>query len=195
MASARHARSKQSRPGVFPLVLVALAALSLAVAAAFVDDPALLRAAVVTAAVLVVVATWLAWSASSNAFEQARGESRSLRRELGDVRRELAQVHDVSAMLAGEVARLRAHLEEYVLPLSSEPEPVYPSLHLPLVRAAFGELAKAPTDASRPVAPPSEVPPAVSADSGSEGRPSRQLVDLTRAPSPERSAERIARGA
>ena len=191
MSSARHARPRQSRSGVTLLVLVTLLALGLAGAAAFTDDPALLQATVVTTAALAVVAALLAWRTSRRTLQQAGSEARALQLQLSDVRRELSTVRDVGLTLAGEVARLRAHLEEFVLPISAGPEPVYPSLHLPLVRAAFGGGVIPDTDAARPVPPAAEVPPTVSADAGSEGRSSRQLVDLTRTTSPDR----VARGA
>ena len=189
MSSARHARPQQSRSGVTLLVLVTLLALGLAVAAAFTDDPALLQAGVVATAALAVVATLLAWRASRRTVQRAGSESQALQLQLSDVRRELATVRDVGLTLAGEVGRLRAHLEEFVLPISAGPEPVYPSLHLPLVRAAFG--GGVVPDAAQAVTPAAEVPPTVSADAGSEGRPSRQLLDLTRSTNPDR----VARGA
>jgi len=181
MSRARHARSKNTRSGATLLVVVAILALLLAVAAAYVDDPALLQSAVVVAAALAVVSSFLAWRASQRTIDRSRAEARAVQAQLADVRRELVAVHDVGLSLSAEVAWLRAQLQEYVLPISGSPEPVYPSLHLPLVRAAFG-VEPLPVDAARPVPAPFEVPPTISADSGSEGRPHRQLVDLTAEP-------------
>lgn len=184
MSSARHARSRKSRSGVTLLALVVVLALLLAVAAAYVDDPAVLQAAVVLTAALAVAASFVAWTASQRALDRHRAESRAVQVQLAEVRRELAAVHDITLGLSAEVSWLRAQLQEYVLPVSGVPEPVYPSLHLPLVRAAFG-VEPLSADPARPVPAPFEVPPTISTDRGSEGRPPRQLVDLTTQPVPQ----------
>lgn len=158
-----------------------------AATAIFLDDIRVVRAAVVILALLVVLPFALLLGRSrdtertlqtlltdrSQELEERRGELRELRAEL-------VQVHSVNAELAAELGRLRAQVEGLVAPLPVEPEPVYPSLHLPLVRAAFAEDLP-PTVVFEPSHEPAEVPPAVNVDQGSEPPPGRRVLDLTAA--------------
>ena len=70
--------------------------------------------------------------ALGNEVDERSGEIRALRIELD-------RVHLIHSELAGEVIRLRDQIADYVVPVPIAPEPIYPSLHLPLVRAAFAE--------------------------------------------------------
>jgi hypothetical protein len=185
MAAGRHARPREPRSGGVALFVVTVAAAGVAATAVLVDDLQVVRAAVVALAVLVVVPFALV-------VGRSRGTERTLRalvdergaqlRERGDelrsLRAELVQVHEVNAALAVELARLREQADGLVAPVASEPDPVYPSLHLPLVRAAFAEDLP-PVVTFEPVREPVEVPPAVAVDGGSDPLSGRRVLDLT----------------
>ena len=186
MAKHAHARTSHARPSIVPAllaVLVVVVAVGLAAAVLVLDTTWLLQVSVVVAlaiGALAVLGMLLQSRALANLRRSWLMERDVARREMTELRLELSRQRQLHESVLTELTLLRSELTEYVVPLSGEPDPVYPSLHLPLVRAAF---APTSTDAEiltyTPPVPPSEVPPAVSADSGSEGLPSRHLLDLT----------------
>jgi hypothetical protein len=178
MAAGRHAKPKQPRSGSFSLVLLTVLAAAVAAAAVFVDDIRLVRAGVVVLAVLVVVPFALL-------LGRSRDTRRSLETMLADrdgemrvLRQELDVVRQTNAELVLEIGRLRTEIDQLVTPVESVPDPVYPSLHLPLVRAAFAEDLP-PTPGFEPVQVPVEVPPSVAVDGGSDPTTGRRVLDLT----------------
>jgi hypothetical protein len=189
MAKHAHARTSHARPSVVPAVLAVLVlvvCVGLAVAVLTVDTTWLMQLAVVAALAIggIAVLVMLVQSRSLTNLRRSWASDREARqREMADLRLEIARQRQLNeAVLAqlGHLDQLRSALADYLVPVASEPDPVYPSLHLPLVRAAFAPPAEvAQILAYTPPVPPSEVPPAVSADSGSEGLPSRHLLDLT----------------
>jgi hypothetical protein len=164
--------------------VTALAA-AVAATALLADDVRVVRAAVVTLAVLVVVpfAVLLRHSRHTerelHALLSDRGDQlRARADELRELRVELARMDDANTALASELARLREQVAGLVAPVLSEPEPVYPSLHLPLVRAAFSEDLP-PVAVFEPTHVAAEVPPDLAVDSGSEPLQGRRVLDLT----------------
>jgi hypothetical protein len=185
MAGGRHARPRRRRYGAVALIVVTVLAAAVAATAAVADDVRLVRAAVVTLAVLVVVpfAVLLGRSRDTERELQAlladRGEQlRARGDELRELRAELTRMDDANTALASELARLREQVAGLVAPVLSEPEPVYPSLHLPLVRAAFSEHVP-PVAVFEPTQVAPEVPPDLAVDSGSEPLEGRRVLDLT----------------
>ena len=185
MSGGRHARAREPRSGSVSLFAVTVVTAGVAATAAFVDDIRLVRAAVVLLAVLVVVpfAVVVARSRDTERSLQAllaerSADVRQRNEEMHELRRELVLAHEVNAELAMELNRLREQLDGLVLPVVIEPEPVYPSLHLPLVRAAFAEDLP-PVVTFEPARQPAEVPPAVTVDTGSDPMSGRRVLDLT----------------
>jgi hypothetical protein len=183
---AKHSRSSHAQARVAPVVLTAVlvvVALGLAAAVLLLDTAWALRVTALVALLTAVVAA-VTTLTTSRAFAELRRsalrDAETQRRQMSALRQDMAQLQEVTSAVAAELARLRAELTDYVLPLSAEPDPVYPSLHLPLVRAAFAE---EPPDARvlvyTPPVTPSEVPPTVRTDGHAEGLPARRLVDLT----------------
>ncbi len=176
-----HARRREPSTGTLWLVLVVLLAVALALAATYVDSLTQLRWVMAGLAILVLVPAFIAWSGARRA---ARESSRAVslhRSELAAVRRELASLRELNLALGVELARMSQQLEDFIVPVVTLPEPVYPSLQLPLVRAAFAEPPV--------VAPPIDELPDVSAAegmaevvvSGEEPKPARHVVDLANA--------------
>jgi hypothetical protein len=166
-----------------------------------VDDAWALQAGVTGIVLLALLGLWVASRASSRAVEQLWRESLERRRDLADTHRELAELksqhvelllelramRDESAHAAQEALRLaaqaasdeadqRALMRQLTRPRQPSLDPVYPSLQLPLVRAAFS--TELPTG---PIATPRPASPGLQRESttGGEAHPPRQLLDLT----------------
>ena len=178
MAAGRHAKRREPRSGTFSLVLLTVLAAAVAASAVFVDDVRWVRAGVVVLAVLVVVpfAVLLGRSRDTRRVLQALLDERE--REVHQLRQELSVVMQTNAELIVEMGRLRTEVEEMVQPVDTVPDPIYPSLHLPLVRAAFAEDLP-PVPAFDPVQEPAEVPPSIVVDGGSDPTRGRRVLDLT----------------
>ena len=173
-----HARRREPSSGYLWLVLVVVLAVALAVAATYVDSLEQMRGVVAGVAVLILVPAFLAWSGARRSARASAQAAQAHRSELALVRRELVALRELNLALTVELALMRQQFADYVMPVSAEPETVYPSLQLPLVRAAFGEQPAEPgwLDVA-PSAAPAEVPPEVDV-SGVEPKPARQVVDL-----------------
>jgi hypothetical protein len=191
---AKHARSSRARRSAWPLVLIFLAvlvAVGLGAAALAVDDLRVLRAEVAAALLLAVVAVVAAAVTARSSGDQRRAAAREAdahRSLVARLEARVAELGEVGAATLGEVLRLREAVTEYLPPVAAEPDAVYPSLHLPLVRAAFsGEPADAQVLAYSPPVLAAEIPPTVSADGGAEGQ-RRRLLDLTAATQVRRHA-------
>lgn len=179
MSKGRHAKPRPPRSDAPLATLVVLLAAGVGAAAWLADTLEVLRAAVVGLAVLCVLTVWLtrtsgrrSTAALQLAIDQSQTQSRSLRLEV-------EQLTSVHTELVLEIVRLREQVTGYVAPVPSAPEPIYPSLHLPLVRAAFSEELD-------PIAPGPEVVERsddasvdVEGDGGFDPRAPRQLLDLT----------------
>ena len=197
MSRGRHAQPEPPRSDR-PLLLLALLMAAAAIAAVWlIDETWALQAGVTGIVLLVLVALWVGTRASAATREQAWRESIAQRRELTEVRRELAELKSMhvelllelrvmreeAALMAQDAARSarddadqRALMRQLLQPRQTVHDPLYPSLQLPLVRAAFStELA---TD---PVTTPRSAPPGLQRESttGHEAQPPRQLLDLT----------------
>ena len=70
-------------------------------------------------------------------------------------------------------------MHELLTPRPRVADPVYPSLHLPLVRAAFSAEFPVPTEAAPTTEPVHEDYSAADETTGGEAFPPRQLLDLT----------------
>ena len=185
-----------------PLLLLALLIAAAVVAAVWVvDDTWVLQVGVTGIVLLALVGLWVAARSSARAADQLRRESLERRRDLADTHRELAELktqyvelllelrvmRDESSLAAQEAARVaaqvasdeadqRALLHQLTQPRQPVLDPVYPSLHLPLVRAAFStELPATPISTPRPAAPGLQR----ESTTGGEAQPPRQLLDLT----------------
>jgi FtsZ-interacting cell division protein ZipA len=166
-----------------------------------IDDTWMLQVGLTGIVVLVLVGIWAAFRASTQAVEQLRRESLERRRDLADTQRELAELKTqhvelllelramrddaalaaqaaarAAAQLASDDADQRALIHQLTQPRQPVLDPVYPSLHLPLVRAAFStELPTGPIATPRPAAPGLQR----ESTTGGEAHPPRQLLDLT----------------
>jgi hypothetical protein len=159
-------------------VLLTVLATAAAAAAVFVDDVRWVRAGVVVLAVLVVVPFAVLLGRSRDTAGTLRSLLADRSEQVQQLRHELDLVLDVNRELMAEIERLRAQVDSMVLPVEVVPDPVYPSLHLPLVRAAFADDLP-PTPAFEPVQVPAEVPPSVTVDGGTEPSRGRRVLDLT----------------
>jgi hypothetical protein len=196
MSRGRHARPEPPRSERLLLVLALVVAVVAVSVVWIVDDAWQLRVAATGVLVTVVVAMFAAARSSSAAADRWRSESLHWRNELLEVQREVAELRtnqvelllelratrgDVLAAAHEAERREQARDDQQVLvrqllaPRPAVADPVYPSLHLPLVRAAFST--------ELPASPP---PPAAKGtviereeSSGHEPMPPRQLLDLT----------------
>lgn len=197
MSRGRHAQPEPPRSGV-PLLLLAMLLAAAAIAAVWlVDETWAMQVGVTGILLVVLVALWASTHASTSLREQLWQESMKRSRELTEARRELAELkamhvelllelrvmREEAAQVAQDAARAaqddsdqRALMRQLLQPRQAVHDPLYPSLHLPLVRAAFS--TELPTD---PVATPRPTPPGLQRESttGREAQPPRQLLDLT----------------
>ena len=192
MSRGRHALPEPPRSGA-PLLVVTLLLAAATVAAVWSVESG--RALQVAVTGLAVVAALTVWSVSRSAREQAERLAAEANERRRDQQRALQMLADTSAQLSElrqqhtelllelralrDETEQRALMHELLLPAQvAEPEPVYPSLQLPLVRAAFAAdhepLLPLPTseEDGAPAVPLVET-------SGDEPRPPRQLLDLT----------------
>lgn len=197
MSRGRHAQPAPPSSDT-PLLLVAVLVAVLAVSAVWlVDEAWALRAGVTGLVVLALVVLWITTRTSSRQAEQHWNEAVQRRRETAQTHRELAelktqhlellleirtmreeaiQFSEEAARIAGDDAEQRALMRQMLQPRATALDPVYPSLHLPLVRAAFStELPTTPVATPRPPAPGLQR----ESTTGGEALPPRQLLDLT----------------
>lgn len=201
MSQGRHALPAPPRSDK-PLLAVALLIAASVIATVWViDDRWALQAGVTGIVVMALVAVWAASRSSAHIADQLWRESVERRRELADTRRELAELKTqhvelllelramreefalaalatahAAAQAATDEADQRALLRQLAQQRQPTLDPVYPSLHLPLVRAAFStELPSGPIPTPRPPAPGLRR----ESTTGGEAHPPRQLLDLT----------------
>jgi hypothetical protein len=179
MSAGRHAKPRPPRSDTPLLIVVMLLAAAVAVTPFAVDGLDALRGAVVALAVLGVI---VAFAIRGHGRYQAAALSQEVKQrghEVRLLRLELNRVATIQHELADEVVRLREELADFVLPIPVAPDPIYPSLHLPLVRAAFANELPPVTRVPEPKRITESPNVAVVADSGSDAAPPRQLLDLT----------------
>lgn len=201
MSRGRHAPPAPPRSEQPLLVLALLIAAAVVAAVWIVDDTWAVQVGVTGIVVLALVGHWAASRSSTHAADQLHRESLERRRDLADTHRELAELKTqyvelllelramrnesalatqdavrVAAQVASDEAEQRALLHQLTQPRQQLLDPVYPSLHLPLVRAAFSnEIPATPIAAPRPASRGLQR----ESTTGFEAQPSRQLLDLT----------------
>jgi hypothetical protein len=189
MSRGRHALPEPPRSEA-PLLLLALIVAVATVAAVWaIDTEWAVQVGVTGVALLGLMAVWSVSRAAHEQAERFAAEANERRREqqlalqlLAEAHSELADLRARQVELLLELQTLRdasterTLMHELLLPRAPAPEPVYPSLQLPLVRAAFAaELTPEPV-----ASPPQLTAPLPSEEtSGDEPRPPRQLLDLT----------------
>lgn len=188
MSRGRHALPEPPRSDAPLLVVAVLVAVAAVAAVWVVDTDWVVQAGVTGVALLALLALWSVSRAAREQAQRLAAEANERRREqqltvqlLAEAQSELAGLRAQQTELLLELRTLRAAgeqqalMHELLLPRAPEPEPVYPSLQLPLVRAAFAaELTP------EPVAEPREPAPLPREETtGDEPRPPRQLLDLT----------------
>ncbi|MFL6181146.1 MAG: hypothetical protein ACJ73J_02460 [Actinomycetes bacterium] len=198
MSRGRHSLPEPPRSPL-PIVLLGLVLVIAALGAVWLVDDSWVVEVGVTGVVVILALTYAFSVRSSHQMTSALWhEAMERRHEAADVHRELNQLRAQHVELLLELRSLRVELaaaseetarsvqaatdqraimHELLAPRQPVADPVYPSMHLPLVRAAFS--ADVP---SRP--PAAEVSAQTSyPDSddtgGSEPFPPRQLLDLT----------------
>ena len=180
MSRGRHCKHRPLCSVAPVLILIALLAVGIAVAPWVFDDANVLRGAVSALAFLCVIAVVASQRGRRSQVMQLQEEVASRQSESRALRSELERVHTIHYELSVEVFRLRDQMSQYVVPVLKPPEPVYPSLHLPLVRAAFAEEVPPVRIARQSPSELGERPTVdVAADSASDTMPPRQLLDLT----------------
>ncbi len=175
MSRGRHAQPAPPSSDT-PVLLVAVMVAAVAVAAVWlVDEAWALRTGVTGIVVLALVALWITTRSSSRQAEQHWNEAVQRRSETAQTHRELAelkrqhlellleirtmreegmQLSEEAARIASDDAEQRALMRQMLQPRAPSLDPVYPSLHLPLVRAAFStELPTTPVATPRPPGP------------------------------------------
>lgn len=181
MTRGRHAKTRSPRSGAPVFLLLALLILAAGAAPFVFEEADTLRASVLALAVLSVAGGLVSQLAHRSTLSALRSEANERTAQTRMLLVELERVHLVHSDLLYEVSGLREHLAQYVAPVLVAPEPVYPSLQLPLVRAAFAGESVAP--AARLPRPSHRMGErlnvAVETDSGSDPMPSRRLLDLT----------------
>jgi hypothetical protein len=176
--AAAHARPRSGRSGGWWLVLITVLAIALAVAATQVTTFEQLRWIIAGIAVLAVMTVVLAWTELRRMADDSAHAVAAQRAEVAALRRELSSSRELNRVMLLELSVLRAQVADYVTVVPVEPEPVYPSLQLPLVRAAFDQPPITLTIPETVV--PAEIPPEVSV-SGAEPVVGRRVVDLAAA--------------
>jgi len=192
-----------------PLLVLGLVVAAAAISVIWVADESWVVQAGVTGVLVVLALVMVAVVRSSRKTAtalwrdamQRRAELSALERELSDFQRELTdlQSHHTELLLelrlmrteiqasAEETSRQveeatdqRALMHDILAPRLGPPaDPVYPSLHLPLVRAAFStELPEPPPHEVADTSARTDLPGGADVG-GSEPQPPRQLLDLT----------------
>ena len=189
MSRGRHALPEPPRSDA-PLLLLALIVAAATVAAVWVVDTEwAVQVGVTGVALLALMALWSVSRAAHEHAERLAAEANERRREqqlalqlLADAHTELADLRARQVEMLLELQTLRdasteqTLMHELLLPRTPVPEPVYPSLQLPLVRAAFAA-ALSPEPVPNPKQTATPLPSEET--SGDEPRPPRQLLDLT----------------
>jgi hypothetical protein len=189
MSRGRHALPEPPRSDAPLLVLALLVAAATVAAVWFVDTSWAVQVGVTGVVLLALLALWSVTRAAHEQAARLAAEANERRREqqrtlelLAEANAQLAEMRVQHVELMLELRTLRdagvdqALMHELLLPREPAPEPVYPSLQLPLVRAAFAaELTPEPVDTAREMSPP--LPREET--TGAEPRPPRQLLDLT----------------
>lgn len=189
MSRGRHALPEPPRSDA-PLLLLALIIAVATVAAVWaIDTEWAVQVGVTGVALLALMAVWSVSRAAHEQAERFAAEANERRREQQLALQLLAEAHsELADLRARQVEMLlelqtlrdasteRTLMHELLLPRAPAPEPVYPSLQLPLVRAAFAaELTPEPVDSLQQTTAPLPI----EETSGDEPRPPRQLLDLT----------------
>jgi len=180
MSRGRHAKPRPARSDVPALLLVTLLAVGVGVAAVLFDEASQLRWVLVGLAALIVIAVFVIQRSTRRHVAAASAVIDSQQAEIRTLTFELRRLHEMHDLLATELVGFREEMARYVAPVPTPPDPVYPSLHLPLVRAAFA--TEVPSVQITPAPPPVRGESNrvnVDADAGSDPRDTRQLLDLT----------------
>jgi hypothetical protein len=183
---AAHARRREPSPSSWWLVLVVVLAVALALSATYVDSLAQLRWVIAGLAVLVLAPAFIAWSGARRSARASAAAMQAHRSELAAVRRELAALRELNLALSVELGRMRVQFEEFAAPVVAPPEPVYPSLQLPLVRQAFAEPLSG-ADRLDEILEYAQTGAAEVVVAGEEPMPTREVVDLTSAEARQQS--------
>ena len=179
MSHGRHAKPRPPRSDTPVLILITLLAGGVAAASLLTDGLTMLRVAVAALALLCVIAVYISQRAGRRQIAALGREVDRRSTEVRALRFELDRVQVIHFELVDEVVRLREEMADYLVPVVSAPEPIYPSLHLPLVRAAFSTEVPPAVPLPRPRRSTEPRNVEVQADSGSDTVPPRQLLDLT----------------
>jgi len=197
MPRGRHSQPEPPRSDA-SLMVAAVVLAALVITAVWVaPDDQTVSAGVTGLVALVLVVLFISNRTASRQAERYWNETVQQRREALETRRELAELRsqhvelllEVRSMreealqlsqeatrIAADDAEQRALMRQMLQPRVPALDPVYPSLHLPLVRAAFATQVPA-----APTSPPRTQAPGLQRDStsGGEAQPPRQLLDLT----------------
>jgi hypothetical protein len=201
MSRGRHALPDPPRSEV-PLVVLGVVVTAAAIGLVWMADESWVVQAGLTG-VLVLLALILSVAARSNrkaatahwndamqrrrelsdlqgALSDLQSQHRELLLELRAMRTELLASAEETARQVEEATDQRALMHDLLVPqLNPSADPVYPSLHLPLVRAAFStELPVPPSPEGVGTRALTDVP-AGDDVGGAEPQPPRQLLDLT----------------
>lgn len=197
MSRGRHAQPPPPRSDK-PLLALALFVAAAVVAAVWlIEDTWALQVGITGVVLLAVVGIWAVARSASRVGQQVWSESVERRRDLAETHHELSELKaqhiellfELRAMraestqmaaaaeqLASDDAEQLALMRQLMQPRQPVLDPVYPSLHLPLVRAAFStELPAGPIATPRPMSPRLQR----ESTTGGEPHPPRQLLDLT----------------
>ncbi|HEX5018021.1 MAG TPA: hypothetical protein VFX15_10615 [Actinomycetes bacterium] len=196
MSRGRHALPEPPRSGL-PLLFTGLGVAVAAIAAIWlVDDSLTVQVGATAIVVVLVVVVGLALRSDHQRASALWQAAMDRRHELLEAQRELSQLRAQQTELLLEIRMLRAEvsaaseetarglqiaadrdvlMQELLKPRPAEIDTVYPSLHLPLVRAAFS--AEIPPKI--PSVEPDHPPIPETSTSGTEPSPPRQLLDLT----------------
>ena len=198
MSRGRHSLPEPPRSPL-PLLLITLVVAIAAVSAVwFVDDSWVVEVGATAVVVLVALAFTSAVLTSHRTTTTLWNEAMERRHEMAELQRELSELraHHVEMLLelrslrvelmaaSEETARSiqvatdqRALMHELLAPRQPVADPVYPSMHLPLVRAAFS--AEVPTKPPTTDTSSQTSYPDSDDTGGSEPFPPKQLLDLT----------------
>ena len=180
MSRGRHAKPRPARSDTPAFVLVVLLAVAVGVAAVVFDDAQQLRWVIVGLAALVVLTTALVQRSARRNTAVVSAVVTTHQEQIRTLTIELRRLHDMHDDLMAELVVVREEMANYVTPVPATPDPVYPSLHLPLVRAAFAEELPTVRTAPQPPAVRGESNRVnVDADAGSDPSRTKQLLDLT----------------
>jgi len=208
MSRGRHALPEPPRSEL-PLLVLGLVVAAAAISLMWVADESWVVQAGFTGVLVVLALVMAAVVRSSRKTttalwhdaRQRRSELSALHSEISDVQRELSELQSHHTELLLELRLMRTELQasteetarqveeatdqralmhDLLVPRLGPPaDPVYPSLHLPLVRAAFStELPVPPTRESAGTGVRTDLPGGDDVG-GAEPQPPRQLLDLT----------------